>query len=230
MKAYILAGGLGTRLYPYSLLLPKPLLTLGSKTVIEHILDWITSYKFDEIIIAISGRRWAYDVVLKDSYNGTRLRIKSSEKPLGTAGQLKWIAKGEQETFFVSYSDSIIKADLNDIIKRHKETSAIATVLTAKLKEKLRYGVIEEEKGVLKSWSEKPEVSYRVAAGAFVFEPQFLKYIPEQKYGMNNAVMNAINSKEKVLIYDVESFVDVGNIESYRKAAYEFAERFGDIP
>lgn len=230
MKAYVLAGGLGTRLYPYSLILPKPLLTLGSKTIIEHILDWITSYKFDEITIAISGRKWAYNLVLKDKYNGIKLNIKSSDKPLGTAGQLKWIAEKESDTFFVSYSDSIIKADLSDIIKKHKENKAIATVLTAKLTEKLRYGVIDDEKGFLKRWSEKPDVSYRVAAGAFVFEPEFLKYIPEQKYGMNNAVMNAVKAKERILVYDVESFIDVGNVISYKKAAYEFAESFGEIP
>ncbi len=230
MKAYVLAGGLGTRLYPYSLILPKPLLTLGSKTVIEHILDWITCYKFDEITIAISGRKWAYDLILKDTYNGIRLKIKSSDKPLGTAGQLKLVAGEERDTFFVSYSDSIIKADLKDAIKKHKENKAIATVLTAKLKEKLRYGVIDDEKGFLKRWSEKPEVSYRVAAGAFVFEPDFLKYILEEKYGMNNAVMNAINAGERVLVYDVESFIDVGNTNSYKKAAYEFAESFGEIP
>jgi len=230
MKAFILAGGLGTRLYPYSLILPKPLLTLGSKTVIEHILDWVTTYKFDEVLIAISGRKWAYDLVLKDTYNGIRLKVKSSEKPLGTAGQLKWIAGEESETFFVSYSDSIIKADLKNAVKKHKENSAIATVLTARLKEKLKYGVINDEKGLVKKWSEKPEVSYRVAAGAFVFEPEFLRYIPEQKYGMNNAVMDAVKAKEKVLVYDVESFIDVGNLGSYKKAAYEFAEGFGEIP
>ncbi|MFP3304092.1 MAG: sugar phosphate nucleotidyltransferase [Nitrososphaeria archaeon] len=230
MRAYILAGGLGTRLYPYSLILPKPLLTLGSKTIIEHILDWLTSYNFEEIIIAISGRKWAYDLVLKDSYKGTKLKINCSEKPLGTAGQLKWVAKDEHDTFFVSYSDSLIEANIDEVIKTHKKNSAMATVLTAKIKEKLRYGVIEEKKGLIKEWKEKPELHYRVAAGAFVFEPEFLKYIPDQKYGMNNAVMNAIKAKEKVLIYDVKSFVDVGNLSYYRKAAFEFAEKFGEIP
>lgn len=230
MKAYVLAGGLGTRLYPYSLILPKPLLALGNKTILEHVLDWVSGHRFDEIVIAVSGRLWAYKLVVGDKYNGIKVSYKSSEKPLGTAGQLKFAAGEEKETFFATYSDVIIKAKIDKAIEAHRREGSIATVFTANVKEKLKYGVVKEEGGLLKDWEEKPEISFKIVAGAFLFEPEFLKYIKEDKYGMNWSIMNAVKSGEKVLLYDVESFLDLGNVDDYINAAKQYAAAYGEIP
>ncbi|MGC9208891.1 MAG: nucleotidyltransferase family protein [Nitrososphaeria archaeon] len=229
MKAYLLAGGLGTRLYPLSLVLPKPLLTLGNRTVIEHILEWLSGYEFESYVVVTSGREWAFRTVLGDSYRGRKVIIVSSDRPLGTAGQLRWAAGSERETFFVTYTDSIIRADISSAVAEHRRRGNIATIMVAEVSSRLKYGIIEEEDGAVKRWIEKPEIKHRVAAGAFIFEPEFLRYIREEKYGMNWAIQNAISAGERVGTYPVESFIDVGNMESFRDAAERFAGEFGEI-
>ncbi len=231
MKAYILAGGLGTRLYPYSLMVPKPLLAYGSKSIIEHVLDNATKDSLvDEVIIAISGREGLFRAVLGERYKGIKIRYHESDEPLGTAGQLLDAARQEQETFLCLYSDSIIDFSPKEAINAHRSAKAIATVFTYVMPVKLRYGVIDVADGKVKGWKEKPEVMERIAAGGFIFEPEFLKYIKGKKFGMNRAIIAAIEAGETVASFDVKGFVDLGSRDIYLAEAKKKALEYGDIP
>ncbi len=231
MKAYVLAGGLGSRLFPLTLTVPKPLLMLGQKTVLEHILDRLITANFEEIIIATSSRSWMYRASIGDVYKGINIRYEESDLPLGTAGQLKHVASGENKSFFVSYSDSIIDVDFADAISFHLKNRALATILVNDLQNKIPYGQMVLDKNKVKSWKEKPSITITVAAGAFIFEPKFLSYIPNRKkYGMNVAINDALKAGENIVAYRVRSFIDVGNKKNYLEAVKDQVRALGEIP
>ncbi len=231
LKAYILAGGLGTRLFPLTLTTPKPLLMLGQKTIIEHILDRLANANFEEIIMVLSSRGWMYRATIGDNYMGVKIKYVEDTSPRGTAGQLKRAAGGEREPFFVSYSDSIVDANFNEAIDIHFKNHALATVFVFDFKSKISYGQIIVRKGEVKGWKEKPSISVTAAAGAFIFDPKFLNYVPSgQRYGMNTAINEALKAGEKVLAYTVKSFVDVGDRKKYLQAVKDEIKRIGEIP
>lgn len=231
MRAYVLAGGLGTRLYPYSLILPKPLLSYGTRTIIEEVIERVTKEGLvDEVVVVVSGKEGLYRAVLGDNYKGVKIRYHASSEPLGTAGQLLDAAKGERGTFVCMYSDSIIDFKLRDALEAHRSSSSIATVLTYLMPMKLRYGVIEAEGGLVKRWVEKPEIRERVAVGGFIFEPRLLTYVRERKYGMNATINDAIKSGERVSLFDVNGFIDLGSKDVYLAEALRKAREYGEIP
>ncbi|MCL4344515.1 MAG: nucleotidyltransferase family protein [Nitrososphaerota archaeon] len=231
MKAYILAGGLGSRLFPFTFAVPKPLLMLGQKTVIEHILDRLSDANFEEFVIALSSRGWMYRASIGDNYRGIKVRYMESNAPLGTAGQLKHVAAREKEPFFVSYSDSIIDANFRDAITKHLKSHPLATIFVLGLESKIPYGQIVLAKGNVEEWREKPSVAITVAVGAFIFDPKFLSYIPAgQRYGMNVAVNNALKGGEKIVAYDAKNFIDVGSKKKYLEAVKKEVESLGEIP
>lgn len=231
MKAYILAGGIGSRLFPYTFAVPKPLLMLGQKTIIEHILDRLVQVNFEEIVIAFSSRGWMYRATIGDSYKGIRVRYAESNSPLGTAGQLKHAADGEKEPFFVSYSDSIIDANFRDAIGAHIKAHALATIFVLGLESKIPYGQIVLAESNVQEWKEKPSIKLTVAAGAFIFDPKFLSYIPTgRRYGMNVAVNDALKMGEKIVAYEARNFIDVGSKKKFLDAVKKEVGSLGEIP
>ncbi|MEM0123682.1 MAG: sugar phosphate nucleotidyltransferase [Conexivisphaerales archaeon] len=231
MKAYILAGGLGSRLFPFTFTTPKPLLMLGQKTIIEHILDRLVDANFEEIVIALSSRGWMYQASIGNSYKGIRVKYVESKSPLGTAGQLKYVTTGEKEPFFVSYSDSIIEANFRDAISAHLKSNALGTIFTFNLVSKIPYGQIVLSKNSIIEWKEKPSINVTIATGAFIFDPKFLSYIPEgQRYGMNTAVNSALKGGEKIVAYEAKNFIDVGSKKKYLDAVKAEVSSLGEIP
>ncbi|MCZ6725310.1 MAG: nucleotidyltransferase family protein, partial [Thaumarchaeota archaeon] len=176
MKAVILAGGLGTRLRPYTLFVPKGMLPLGSKPVLEHIIEWLSKNGITDIVLCVGY----LSKVISDYFsNGKELGVKisyvKSSRPMGTAGQLKSAQKLLDESFICVYGDVILKNNLRKMISYHKSKKAIATIGLTKYSTKMSYGFIETEKnGLVRSWSEKPEISGLINAGLYVFEPSFL--------------------------------------------------------
>lgn len=231
MKAILLAGGLGTRLYPLTLVLPKPLLMLGDRTVVEHILEWLKRAGIDEVIIAVSRNPKLFETFMGE-VKGIKLRFVYSKEPLGTAGQLKHAASGISEAFVVVYGDGIIEADLKPMLKFHNENKPLATIMAMKVREKGKYGLlIHDEDMRLERWEEKPVREGWIAVGCFVFEPRFLKYIPEGRFGMDEAIGRALEAGEKVLVYRASGrFIDLGTKEGYYSAVEEFKERVGRLP
>jgi len=232
MKAYILAGGLGTRLYPYSLILPKPLLSIGNDTVIERILRWLIRGGITDVTISISSKANLYRLFLGEEFMGAKLDYDVQPEPAGTAGQLKRAASGQGSTFVAVYSDSIIDCELSEAIRAHRDKGALCTILAYRYTSSSQYGSLRAEKGLLREWVEKPADSSLIATGAFIFEPSFLKYVPGKgRFGMDQAVNRAVAMKERIAVFDrVKSFTDVGNRRSYLQATRAAVEEMGHIP
>jgi mannose-1-phosphate guanylyltransferase len=233
-QAVILAGGLGTRLRPYTYLLPKPMLPVGTKPIIEHIIEWLKKYSFTEVIISTSYlSKMIQDYLTDGKQLGIKIKYVTTSKPLGTAGQLKASEKKLNESFVCVYGDTILDFDLKKMVRFHISMNATATIALMRYSTELRYGFIETDKeGRVKEWREKPLVTGYINVGCYVMSRDFLRYIPANKvYGMDMAFAQAIKSGEKLFGFKTEGeFIDIGDKKSYIRANKIFSERMGRLP
>jgi len=233
MKAVILAGGLGTRLQPYTFFMPKPMLPLADKPLLEHILAWLRSNKIKDVVVCVSYLGKTIEDYFGDgSKFGVNVEYVRSEKPLGTAGQLKSAEEFLDDTFVCVNGDSIYQFDLSKTVKVHKERKALVTMAVMNYSTKLRYGFIEiDDSGKVKSWNEKPEFKGLINIGCYVMEPSFLRYIPKNSaIGMDKIFTRLLKTKERVYSHVITSgFIDIGNKKSYMTAYKEYLAKLGSI-
>lgn len=235
MKAIILAGGLGTRLQPYTFFIPKPMLPLGNKPLLEHIIEWLKSddNNIDHIIICVSYLHRTIEDYFED---GSRLGIKieyaRSDRPLATAGQLLTAKRFIDDTFVCVYGDSIYEFSLREMINEHDRLKALISMALLSYKTRLKYGFIDiNGNNRVTSWKEKPEIKGLINIGCYVMEPEFIELIPSSNsYGMDDAVRKALDMKKLVNGFKIESgFVDIGDKKSYLQTYKKYVERLGKI-
>jgi mannose-1-phosphate guanylyltransferase len=233
MKAVILAGGLGTRLQPYTTFLPKPMLPLGEKPLLEHLIEWLRRNKVDEIVLCVSYLRKTIEDYFEDgSRFGVKVEYAIADKPLATAGQLKTAESFVDDTFVCVYGDSVFNFDLKKMIAQHKAKKSFITMSLHQYKTNLKYGVIETAKsGKVTAWNEKPEIKANINIGCYVMEPGVFSYIPQAKpYGMDDVIKKALAKKKDVGSFIIKNgFIDIGDKASYKKAYQEFREKLGKI-
>jgi len=233
VKNVIIAGGLGTRLQPYTTFLPKPMLPLGEKPILEHLIDWSKKNGIKSIVICVSYLKKSIEDYFEDGEKfGVNIEYAISNKPLATAGQLKTAEKFIDGTFVCTYGDSIYGFNLRNMIKQHKQKKSFVTMSLKEYKTKLPYGVIETTKSnKVTAWKEKPEIKANINMGCYVMEPEIMKFIPKDKpYGMDSVMKNVMSKKKSVYSFiGKNEFVDIGNKESYEKANREFIQKLGNI-
>ena len=233
MKAVILAGGLGTRLQPYTTFLPKPMLPLGEKPILEHLVDWTRKNRIKSVVLCVSYLRKTIEDYFEDGKKfGVNIEYAISNKPLATAGQLKTAEKFIDDTFVCLYGDSIFDFSLRNMIKQHKKKKAFVTMSLNEYKTNLPYGVIETSKnGKVTSWNEKPEIKANINMGCYIMEPKVLNFIPKNKpYGMDDVIKKAMDKKKLVSSFlTKKGFIDIGNKTSYKKAYQEYIQKLGKI-
>jgi len=233
MKAVILAGGLGTRLQPYTTFLPKAMLPLGEKPLLEHLIEWVKLGGVDSFVLCVSYLRKTIEDYFEDgSRFGVKIEYAVANRPLATAGQLKTAEEFLDESFVCLYGDSIFDFNLKNMISSHHKKKAFVTMGLFEYKTKLQYGFIEMGKNSkVKAWREKPEVKGNINIGCYVMEPEILKFIPSNvPYGMNDVIQTAISKKKKINGFLIKKgFLDIGDKTSYRRAYQHYIERLGQI-
>jgi mannose-1-phosphate guanylyltransferase len=231
VKSVILAGGLGTRLLPLTKKTPKPMLLLGKKPILEHLIDWNKKNGVKSIVLCVSHLRKTIEDYFEDGKKfGVSIEYAISNKPLATAGQLKTAEKFIDDTFVCMYGDSIFDFSLRNMIKQHKAKKAFVTMGLDEYKTNLAYGVIDTSKtGKVLRWNEKPEIKANVNMGCYVMEPNVFSLIPKNKpYGMDDVIKRAMNKKKLVSSFITKKgFTDIGNKESYKKAFDEHIQKLG---
>ena len=233
MKAVILAGGLGTRLQPYTTFLPKPMLPLGEKPLLEHLIDWNRKNGVKSIVLCVSYLRKTIEDYFEDGKRfGVDIEYAISNRPLATAGQLKTAEDFIDDSFVCMYGDSIFDFSLRNMIKQHLQKKSFVTMSLYEYKTNLPYGVIQTAKnGKVTRWDEKPEIKANINIGCYAMEPGVFDYIPKNKsYGMDDVVRKAISKKKLVSSFITKKgFIDIGDKASYRKAYQQFLEKLGKI-
>lgn len=233
MKAIILAGGLGTRLQPYTTFLPKPMLPLGEKPILEHLVSWTRKNGIKSVVLCVSYLRKTIEDYFEDGKRfGVSIEYAVSNRPLATAGQLKTAEKFIDDTFVCMYGDSIFDFNLRSMINQHKQKKSFVTMSLYEYKTNLPYGVIETTKtGKVIAWNEKPEIKANINMGCYVMEPDVMDLIPKNiPYGMDDVIKKAMAKKKPInSIVSKKGFLDIGNKASYKKANQEYLQKLGNI-
>ena len=225
MKAIILAGGLGTRLRPLTNNTPKPMLPIGEKPILEHLVNWTKKGGIKSVILCVSYLKESIEDYFGDGEKfGVKIEYAISKKQLATAGQLKTAEKFIDDDFVCMYGDSIFNFSLRSMIKQHSIKKPFVTMSLNEYKTTLPYGVIEtSKKGKVVNWNEKPEIKANVNMGCYIMNPQVFNLIPKNKpYGMDDVIKKAMKKKVVNSFITKKGFTDIGNTESYKQACEEY--------
>lgn len=218
----IMAGGKGTRLQPFTNILPKPLIPIKGKPVIEHILESFINAGVSNFYITVNYKAKIMKAFFQEMNPDYSINYIEEEKPLGTAGSLKYLDKKLKEPFIVSNCDIIVKIDYSDLYKFHKKNNYDITLVASMKNYIIPYGTCElNEEGYLKSINEKPQYDFLINTGLYVLNPKILELLPKNKfYHITDLIQNAQKNGKKIGVYptDDEDWIDVGEWTEYQNA------------
>ena len=229
MKAVIIAGGLGTRLRPLTHNTPKPMLPIGGKPILEHLINWTKKGGIKSVVLCVSYLRESIEDYFGNGEKfGIKIEYAISKKQLATAGQLKTAEEFIDKDFVCMYGDSIFNFSLRSMIKQHDMKKPFVTMSLNEYKTNLPYGVIETSKnGKIVSWNEKPEIKANVNMGCYIMNQNIFDLIPKNKpYGMDDVIKKVMKKKQTVKGFVTKKgFTDIGNKESYKQACEEYEQK-----
>lgn len=218
----IMAGGKGTRLEPFTMVLPKPLVPVGDRTIMERIISGFTDYGINQVYVTLNYRgemiRSYFDGIKKEY----RLHYVWEKEFLGTAGSLRLLPATLSKTFFVSNCDIIVKADYAAVLAFHRKQRAALTVISSYQHHVVPYGVVDfRQGGQVVGIREKPEYTFPINTGVYVMEKRVCRFIaPNQPFDMPHLIEALLAHGEKVVTYPVneKDYTDIGHWAEYRKA------------
>lgn len=196
LPVVIMAGGKGTRLKPLTNVVPKPLVPVGDKTILEIILDQFESIGCHKFYISVNYKADMMEYYLSQLEHQYDIEFFMEDKPLGTIGSVSLLKDKIKTPFFVSNCDSINEQDYRDVYDYHVQNRNDLTTVTTVKSFKIPYGVIETgEDGLMTSISEKPELTYQVNTGVYILNPDCIKEIPEGEFFHITHLMEVIKAR-----------------------------------
>ena len=229
LKAVIQAGGRGTRLAPYSTVLPKALMPVGEETVIDHLLNQLRDAGVGEVMITVSkfgplirsycgdGSRW-----------GLEIDYVTEDVPLGTIGALNLLRDRLDGPFFVANSDVYTDLELKDLLAAHTSGDSDVTVVVTRQRVDIAYGVLDHEAGRLRQFREKPSQEYSVSTGIYCMSPGVYEFIPPTgAFGFDRLTRAMLDRGAPVGVHEhLGSWIDIGRVEDLRRAQERAAHPF----
>lgn len=226
MKAVILAGGKGTRLAPYTKILPKPLMPIGDMPILEVLLRQLKAAGVNNVVITVGHLAALLRTYFNDGRElGLNISYSYEDKPLGTAGPLALVG-GLTDTFFVMNGDVLTTMKFQELLQFHKSQGAVATIASHQRTVKIDLGVLQHADGDYRvtNYIEKPSYDYLVSMGIYVFEPEVLQFIPRNEYlDFPSLVLKLIAEGKKVCYLPHDGYwKDLGRADDYEQASQEF--------
>lgn len=224
-KVVIMAGGKGTRLDPFTKILPKPMIPLGDKPILEIIMEKFYEQGFSTFLISIGYK--AEIIRLYFSENNSRpyeVKFIQEDKPLGTAGALGLLKEEVDSTFIVSNSDIIVELDYNHLLDYHLKKKNSLTIVGALRQFTIPYGVLKTEGDVLHNVDEKPNFHFLVNTGVYVLEPEILSLVSGKEFiDMTDLIVLVRKRNFRIGVYPHHGrWFDVGQWEEYRETLRAF--------
>lgn len=222
LPVVIMAGGMGVRMRPLTNILPKPLLPIGQKTIIEEIMDRFIAYGSNRFYLSVNYKA---NVIKRyfDNLENNRyvLEYFQETQPLGTIGSLYLIKDKINSTFFISNCDIIIEEDYSEILKYHRENENEITVVAALKNYPIPYGVLETSQGGrLENIAEKPSITFKINTGVYILEPHLLNEIPENQFYHITQLIEKVSLRGgKIGVFPISerSWTDIGDWNEYLK-------------
>ncbi len=223
LPVVIMAGGKGTRLKPLTNVLPKPLIPINEKTIIEHIMDRFCEVGCNDFHLSLNYKAEMIQHYLSSLQPNPAYRIQyvREQKPLGTAGSLHLLNGKLSSTFFVTNCDIIIDQDISEIYEFHKKYNNEITIVAALKNYAVPYGVMKAgNEGKLISISEKPDLTFKINTGFYVLEPHLIDEIPINSfYHITQLIDKLVKAKRRVGVFPIseKSWIDIGDWKEYFK-------------
>jgi dTDP-glucose pyrophosphorylase len=221
LPVVIMAGGIGSRLKPITNVIPKPLVPIDDKTMLEHIFDRFSNFGCDTFFLSVNYKSSLIKFYLEELNLPYSINYFEEEKPQGTAGSLSLLKNKVKETFFVSNCDILIEQDYSEILKYHRNNNNDLTIVAALKNYSIPYGTLETgENGQLISLSEKPEFTFKINSGMYIMEPELLSEIPDNKFFHVTDLIEQVKQRGgNIGVFPVseKSWKDMGMLDDYLK-------------
>jgi len=227
MQAVILAGGKGTRLKPFTTILPKPLMPINDAPILEIVVRQLKKFGFDRITMAVG-----YLAALLEAYFGNgdkwgiRIDYSREEEPLGTAGPLKLI-RDLDETFLMMNGDILTNLDYSDLMKFHKQYQADATISVYDKLVSIDLGILKYDADqLIYDYIEKPTLNYQVSMGIYVLNRELVSLFPDHSmFDVPDLIKLLIQKNKRVKAYPFHGYWrDIGRYDDYEKALDEYEQ------
>lgn len=216
LPVVIMAGGKGKRLYPYTQVLPKPLIPVGDFTITEHIINRFHDYGCSEFTLIVNHKKEMIKAYFSDIAVDGTLSFVNEEQEMGTGGGLAMLRGCMSGTFFMTNCDILVDADYSSIYEYHKQQGNIATMVCAAKTVVVPYGTVEtDENGLVASMREKPEFSFLTNTGFYLLEPAFLDEIPQDTFiHITDVLQRCIDKGLRVGVYPISEsqWSDMGQL------------------
>ncbi len=225
MRAVILAGGKGTRLRPYTTVLPKPLVPVGDRPILELVIRQLAQHGFTKIDLSVGHlgqliKTYFEEIDLPES---VELAYHWEDQPLGTAGALRRI-EGLGDDFLVMNGDILTTLDYEQLMRFHRSQDAALTISTHEKDVEVSLGVIETDDGFVTEYIEKPTMHFQVSMGVYAYSAKALEMIPEGYFDFPDLVNALLEKGERVATYKAQArWYDIGTLEEHERATEELA-------
>ena len=232
MKAIILAGGLGTRLKPFTEVIPKPLLPIGESSVLELQILSLRKHGIKDIIIATNHMAEYVEAFLGngDKYD-VRLQFSKERQPLGTCGPVSLVRKQLTEPFLLMNGDILTTLDFSKATAFTQSVNANLVVMTKEIAVPFQFGKILSEGDYIIGVEEKPDLKLEILAGVYLLKPAVLELIPDDRYyGMDTLIKDMIARNLRIARYPIrEYWLDIGRVNDYEMAQEAYHEHFAGL-
>ncbi|MDC1053078.1 sugar phosphate nucleotidyltransferase [Candidatus Pelagibacter sp.] len=225
LPVVIMAGGKGTRLQPFTKVLPKCMIPINGKTVIEHIIESFLKSDSKDFYVTVNYKSKILKSFFDELNPNYKVSFVQEIKPLGTAGSLYKLKNRIKTPFFLTNSDIILNIDLNDLYNFHKKNSNDITMVVAAKEFKVPYGVCElNKKGDLKKITEKPKFNFFTNTGLYLVNNNIINLLENKKIDMDELIEKAKKNKKKIKVFPISDsqWFDIGQWNEYKKTVQHF--------
>lgn len=222
----MMAGGKGTRLYPYTKILPKPLIPVGDKPIAEHIIDSFREYKCKDFYMIINHKRNMIKAYFNEMDKAYRLEYIDEDIPLGTGGGVSLLKDKIDRTFILTNCDVLVEDDYYKIYQHHKEHNNMITLICSLKNFNIPYGIVNlADEGTIKSMEEKPTLSFFTNTGCYIVEPEVIGDIPKNvSIGFPDIIEKYRHEGKKIGVYPIgeNAWLDMGQMDELEKMKERF--------
>lgn len=226
MKAVLLVGGAGTRLRPLTYVIPKCLLPVGGRPLLERTMKYLEGHGITEFVLCVAYlKKQIVDAFGNGSSLGLKIEYAESDVPLGTAGQLKTASGLLNDTFVAMNGDIVTNLSVGNLVATHKRKGGVATIALKEFGVKIPYGhIVVDGSGKVTAFEEKPTLNYMANAGVYVMEPRVLDAIPPRKVcSLETETFPLLIKKGETINSYFESayWADVGSMDDFERVNNE---------
>lgn len=225
----IMAGGLGARLMPLTNDMPKPMLPVGGKPLLEHIVENFVRQGFRSFTFSVNYKKEIIEDYFGDGRRfGASIHYLHEEERLGTAGALSLLPQGLDAPCIVMNGDILTTLDFGKLMENHIQNNAVATMVVRRYRQQIPYGVISvDDDAQMVSIEEKPCFSFLISAGINVLSVSAIRYVPSAFFDMPDLYRRLLEEKQPVQTYETEEYWrDIGNLQDYRQANHDITDLF----